>query len=400
MYQRDVEMYIKRYLETQKILILVGARQVWKTTLLKKYYEIYKNNWLQSFFINLERPNYLELLNQDPENIFTIIGKDAWKKYIFIDEIQKLDDPTTFLKYLYDEYSSNNWDLKLIVTGSSAFYIDKKFKDSLAWRKHLLELYSLSFHEFLLFKGKQNFSQYIGEKIPLIVKTDIEQLAYEYMLYGWYPEVVKLKRNDDKKELLHELTNSYIKKDIADAWLEYENIYFQLLAILSEQIWELVNYNELANTLNVDQKTVKSYITTMRKSFHIAFISPYFKNKRKEITKMPKIYYYDLWIRNAMLNSFESIPLRLWDKWWILENYFFRTLLYKYSLDDIKFWRNNNKKEVDFVVDKNAWEVKYNIKKFSSSKYKVFESEYPNITLRGVDLWNILEEKVSELQTS
>lgn len=397
MLDRSIESSIQRYLSSHKILILVWARQVGKTTLLRKYYQQYVNDGKQAFFLNLERPQYLDLLNQDPENLFSIIGRSEEKKYVFIDEIQKMKDPSIFLKYLYDEYSQHTGSLKLIVTWSSAFYIDQKFKDSLAGRKNLLTLYSLSFTEFLVFKQRSELSQYIGtgDDIPLIVKTELEQLAQEYMVYGWYPEVALQSRYQDKEDLLKELTNSYIKKDIQDARLEYEYIYFQLMAILASQVWNLVNYHELANTLNdIDESTVKAYITIMRKSFHIWFISPFFSNKRKEISKMPKVYYYDMGIRNSMLNDFSPIPLRLVDNGWLLENFFFRLLLESKQLDEINFWRNNNKNEVDFVVWDQAREIKNNLKKFSLKKYRVFTALYPEITLQWVDLSIAIQLKI------
>lgn len=392
MYSRDIETQIKKYLNSEKILILTWARQVWKTTLLKKYYELSREEWKQSFFLNLERPQYLDLLNKDPENIFSITGKTTETLHVFIDEIQKLDDPTTFLKYLYDEYSTRGV-LKLFVTWSSAFYIDKKFKDSLAWRKHLLHLYSLSFQEFLVFKQKPELLWYIGHSIPLIIKTELEQLAYEYIVYGGYPEVVLQMNFEDKKELLYELTNSYIKKDIKDARLKYEHIYFQLMKLMASQVWNLVNYHELSRTLDgIEVPTVKDYMTVMRKSFHVAFISPFFNNKRKEITKMPKVYFYDTGIKNAIMNNFDPFPLRLWnERWWLLENFFFRLLLASRPLDAIHFRRNNNKNEVDFVVWEKAREVKSNLKKFSLNKYKVFTAQYPQIDLEWVDLQKMLE---------
>lgn len=125
----------------------------------------------------------------------------------------------------------------------------------------------------------------------------------------------------------------------------------------------------------------------MKKSFHIATISPFYNNIRKELTKMPKIYFYDLWLRNYFLNNFESFELRL-DKWELLENLVFRNLLNNFSNFDIKFWRTQNKNEVDFIIEKTkkAYEVKINLERFQEQKYKLFKENYNDFNLEVIDL--------------
>lgn len=132
MYERNIEKQIKKNINSDKILLLIWARQVWKTTILRKLKEELEAKQKEVFFINLENPEFLDLLNSHPENLFKIIWKTKNKKFVFIDEVQYLQNPSNFLKYIYDEYKQ---EIKLIVTWSSAFYIDKNFKDSLAGRK-------------------------------------------------------------------------------------------------------------------------------------------------------------------------------------------------------------------------------------------------------------------------
>ena len=391
MIEREIEKNIVDNMFNDKILLILWARQVWKTTILKKLENDLREEWKNTFYINLEDPFFLEKLNKHPKNIFEIIWTWNIKKYVFIDEIQMLDNPSNFLKLLYDDYRNN---LKLIVSWSSAFYIDKKFNDSLAGRKKIFYVYTLNFKEFLVFKNKKELAKELEkEKILDFYKKDIFIYYKEYITYWWYPELVLLDDIKDKKEYLKNIANSYIKKDIREANIEYVEKYYFILKILSNQVWNLLNMNEIANTINLPVSTVERYIYIMRKSFHIALIRPFFeRNIRKELTKMPKIYFFDLWLRNYFINNFENIDIRL-DKGELLENLVFKNLLVKYDFEEIKFWRTQNKNEVDFVIeeDKKAYEVKFNKKQFNERKYKLFKKTYPEYDLECIDFEDSLD---------
>lgn len=386
MYKRTIEGEINKNLDNNKILLLLWARQVWKTTILKKIEKHLKEDKNETFFINLEDSFFLEKLNNHPKNLFEIIWIGRNKKYVFIDEIQMLDNPSNFLKLLYDEHRDN---LKLIVSWSSAFYIDKKFNDSLAGRKRIFNIFTLSFNEFLLFKKRDDLLNELNKKnLVDYYKQDILNYYKEYITYWWYPELVLMDKLEDKKEYLKSIVNSYIKKDILEAHIEYSDKYYFILKILSSQVWNLLNINEIANTIDLPAVTVEKYVYIMKKSFHIATIRPFFeKNIRKELTKMPKVYFFDLWLRNYLINNFENIDIRL-DKWELLENVVFKQLLMKYDFEDIKFWRTQNKNEVDFILerDKKAYEVKVNLERFQEKKYKLFKETYSDFTLEAIDL--------------
>ncbi len=384
MFNRLIEKEIIKYVDNDKILLLLWARQIWKTSIIKNLKSKFDSEWLFTNYINLENPDFLNLLNEHPENIFKIVWKSDIKKYIFIDEIQYLKDPSNFLKYIFDEYK---WNIKLIVSWSSDFYIDKNFKDSLAGRKKIFYINTLNFEEFLIFKWKQHFIKYLNDKsIPLIEKNDLDNYYNEYIIYWWYPDVVLEDDFEEKRNLLEEIWLSYIKKDILEAGVEYEEKYYFILKILSSQIWSLLNLNEISNTINLNAITVEKYIYIMKKSFHIATISPFYNNIRKELTKMQKIYFYDLWLRNYFLNNFEAFDYRI-DKWSLFENLVFKNLLNTYKITDLKFWRTQNKNEVDFIIekDKKAYEVKVQKDKFDIKKYKLFLENYPEFTLDVID---------------
>jgi len=381
---RDIVDQALRYLDTDYIMIFVGARQSGKTTILRHLYTNLLRENKVAFFINLEDIDYLTVLNESPKNLFSIIGKEFNQKItVFIDEIQYLNNPTNFLKFFYDEYKNK---IKLIVSGSSAFYIDIKFKDSLAGRKRIFHVYPLSFSELLVFKDRHNLWDKFKKKVKLgnfsLVDFNVieqrELLIYfdEYLRFGGYPRVVLENDTEEKIEILKDLSDSFIKKDIIEAKINYPEKFFQLLRLLSSQIGNQLNKYELANTLGLSTSAIDNYLYLMLKSYHIALISPFHANLRKELTKQKKIYYYDIGLRNLFCRNFDIVDLRM-DKGQLFENFVFRGLLEFVPLENIKFWRTQNRNEVDFIVDeKYAFEVKYNISTVLLSKYKLFLNSY------------------------
>lgn len=388
---RDIVNKALKYINSEYILIFTGARQSGKTTILRHLYKNIKKN-RKAWFFNLEDLDYLSLLNESPKNLLSITGSEFNEKItVFIDEIQYLNNPTNFLKYFFDEYKDK---IKLIVSGSSAFYIDKKFKDSLAGRKRIFNVYPLSFSEFLFFKEQQELWTKFHQNVSLenfgldnfnkIEQRQLKIYLDEYFRFGGYPEVVLESDFDNKIEILRDLGESYVKKDVLESKVSYPEKYFQLLKILSAQAGNLVNKHELANTLGLSTSAIDNYLYIMLKSFHLTLINPYYANIRKELTKQKKVYYYDLGLRNLFLRNFDIIDLRP-DKGQLFENFIFRELLEFVRLDDIKFWRTQNKNEVDFIVDdKYAFEVKYNINTVSLSKYKLFMNSYNDIKFNFV----------------
>jgi len=382
---RDVSLTAENYLKNNEILLFIGPRQAGKTTILRQLQSYLKKNNENVYFLNLEDPDYLDLLNKSPKNLFKIFTIDLNKRtFVLVDEAQYLKNPSNFLKYFYDEYGGK---IKILVSGSSVFYIDKKFKDSLAGRKKIFYVRTLSLQEFLRFKNEEELARIVSEKKEpaLQEKEKINFYFREYLTYGGYPRVV-LAPIEEKADTLREIAYSYIKKDIYEANVRQDEIFYKLLKILAGQIGNLVNASELALTLGVSKTTIDNYLYIMRKSFHIHLISPFHKNIRKELTKMPKVYFADLGLRNFFTDNFKSFEVRE-DKGVLLENGFFRQLLEEYDEDNIKFWRTIQKNEIDFVVtEKKAYEVKVNPEQFKKSNYQVFSENYPTIDFSIVTL--------------
>ncbi|HPR18153.1 MAG TPA: ATP-binding protein [Candidatus Cloacimonadota bacterium] len=393
MKRRSLFKKLYEHLDKRQITLLLGARQTGKTTLLKQLYNELLSQKKQASFISLEDHEILNLLNTHPRNLFNVIPpfNENEKAFVFIDEIQYLVDPTNFLKYHYDLSGSN---LKMVVSGSSAFYIDAKFKDSLAGRKRIFQLPTLSLEEFLIFKDKDTLAPYLNcGKIPEIYLQEMYKQLNEYLLFGGYPAVVLENDLLEKKLILKDLVESYIKKDIEESNLKTPKIYYDILKMLAANSG-LFNANNFANHLHISQTSVILYVTLMKSSFHITEIRPYHRNSTKELRKMPKIYLNDLGLRNYLLNNFEPIATRE-DRGDLLENFVFRRFYDMYEPDEIKFWRTQKKQEVDFIIqDSKAYEVKFTDQNFKLEKYKFFTENYPEIPLNLIHFGNVLKVKL------
>lgn len=371
--------------DNNRIALLLGPRQVGKTTLLYVLKTRQESKDISCYFYTLEDPDILTLLNQHPDNIFKLVPKDT-KLTLFLDEIQYLDAPSRFLKYIYDSYKGQ---IKLVVTGSSAFYIDQKFTDSLAGRKEIFRLYPFTFLEYLRAKEEADLASCISQQqqypfqkrvFLLAQKNQLQGYLSDYFTFGGYPDVVLADTQETQKKYLRELRDSFLKKDFLDAKIKYEDKAVSLLKILAAQVGQLVNTQNLSNQLDLSHDAIQNYLYIFQKSFIISLVRPFYRNIKKELTKMPKVYFYDTGFLNSMLNQFEPLELRL-NSGGIFENMVFQSLL-QYDMDSIRFWRTSGKNEVDFILDeKVALECKLNAKSFNPAKYKLFQAGYPNISL-------------------
>ncbi len=388
MLRRKKQLIIAKHFSKKEFTVLIGPRQIGKSTMLKQMFEDLLNKGETAYFLNLDRKDILDELNINPENLFKICPLLPDKKItVFIDEIQYLDDATTFLKLLFDEYSNR---LKIVATGSSAFYIDKQFKDSLVGRKKIFQMGTLDFEEFLHFKGRNDLVSEIGLlKFKKKTKSIHENLLWaymdEFMNYGGYPAVVLENNIDDKIELLREIRDSYIKRDLLESGVSDETKFYRMLMLLASQSGNMLNVNEISNTLRITNATVENYLYVLQKCFHITLVKPFYNNLRKELTKMPKVYINDIGLRNILINYFAPIEQRA-DKGLVLENFCFRVLLERYEQDQIKYWRTADGNEVDFIIETQylkgfAVEVKFNELEAKLPKYKKFIENYPDFPL-------------------
>ena len=388
MVQRKKYDIISKHISQKEFTILIGARQIGKSTLLKQLYKELNEKNNTSYFLNLDRKNILDELNQNPENIFKLCPPIPNERIIvFIDEIQYLDDATNFLKLLYDEHADK---IKIVATGSSAFYIDKQFNDSLSGRKKIFQMGTLDFEEFLQFKGRTDLVKEISQlktkkKEKSIVENELWAYLDEYVNYGGYPAVVLENNIEEKLEKLRDIRDSYIKRDILESGVNDESKFYRMLMLLASQSGSLLNINEISNTLRISNATVENYLYILQKCFHVTLVKPFYNNLRKELTKMPKVYINDIGLRNILVNYFNPIEQRA-DKGEILESLVFRILNEKYSSDQVKYWRTADGNEVDFIIETSylkgfAVEVKFSEREAKMSKYNKFIQNYPNFPL-------------------
>ncbi len=377
-YYRKIIDRIKPFIDDNEILVIHGARQVGKTTLLHYLINniiIKNNNQKNILYLDLEDFELLELCNNGIQNVINFLkgkGCDFNKKiYLLIDEIQYLNNPSSFLKLFFDKYQSK---IKLIVSGSSSFAIKSKFKDSLVGRIIDFELFGLDFEEFLLFKDKKYF---FTKDLPEQIHNELRTLYEEFLYTGSYPGIV-LENEIEKKEIkLKQIINTYIRKDIRDiSNIKNLNKFNQLIRFLSSQSGNLLNISELSNSLGLAKQTIEEYLFILENTYIIKLIYPFHKNIRSELTKMPKIYFEDTGIMNLL--NFKTLPKVITGN--MLENSVFSQLRKIFNIDDLFFWRTNQGQEIDFIIEnKNniaPIEIKINFLNKYVSPLRYFKEKY------------------------
>ena len=370
--QRKVINKIKLFLGKKTIIVLHGSRQVGKTSIM----HLIKNYLVQEkkiktdniFYFDLEDFVFLDLCNSGVEKTIQYLKERGVrtndKIYLFIDEIQYLDNPSSFLKLFHDHWGDK---IKLIVSGSSSFDIKNKFKDSLVGRTMDFEVFALDFEEFLLFKNKKINTDSSSE----IIIAELRDLYKEYIFYGGYPAIVLENNIEIKSHLLKQIINTYIKKDIRDlANIREINKFNQLIKVLASQSGNLLNVSELSGTLKLTQKTVEEYLFILENTYIIRRVYPFYKNIRSELTKMPKIYFEDNGLMNLLANKkfLERVDGQLF------ENSVYSELRKNLDIENINFWRTNTGQEVDFIITEKRIipvevKLKFFNKKLSSLKY-------------------------------
>ena len=342
---------MNRFLRTKDILVLQGARQTGKTTLLKMLMAALKDKKevpeQNIVYFDLEDMSLLELCDQGAAGTVAYLEGLGYRKdkrlYFFIDEIQYLTNPSNFLKILHDHYPG----IKVIVSGSSSFDIRKKFKDSLVGRTVHFELFPLDFDEFLDFKGcPYNLLDKRSLRLEIVQKK-LRALFEEYLLYGAYPRIVLEKSVADKEVYLKQILDTYVRKDVRD-FIHIRNVqrFNHLLRVLADSAGRQLNVSELSNTLGTARQTIEDYLFILEQTYIIRRVYPFFSNARAEVTKMPKLFFEDTGLRNLLRYGtfIHKVDGHLF------ENGVYTLLNKNISHDGIRYWRTKQKQEIDFVV--------------------------------------------------
>ncbi len=373
--------YIKRavldnfgsYLKPNKVLILLGARRVGKTQLIKKYIESSNEKVLQ---LNGEDLNNARLLEERTLENYTRLLQNI--KLLVIDEAQAIQDIGLILKFIIDNIEG----IKVIATGSSMFDLANKLGEPLVGRKNTLFLYPLSQIEFSAY---ENYIQ----------TTENQETR---LIFGGYPELTHYQSWEEKQTYLREIVSSYLLKDIlVFDGIKNSNKIYDLLRLIALQIGKEVSLQELGNQLQMSKNTVERYLDLLTKVFILFKIEGFSRNLRKEITKTSRWYFYDNGIRNAIINNYNSIQNRtdIGDLW---ENYLASERIKKQEYQKIfrknYFWRTYDRQELDWLEEDaeklSAFEFKWNENKKSKIP-TAFAKAYPEADFEVINKKNYLD---------
>lgn len=376
---------LKRIAAPGKIVIILGARQVGKTTLLDSIRQKLEEKGGKVLYLNCDVEEERAVINTTSRTALQrLIGNSD---YLFIDEVQRLDNPGLTLKVIYDNFKN----LKTVATGSSGFDLRNKVSDALTGRYLDFILHPLSFLEaFATFDVSPN---------EVLRKKQADTLLEDILLYGLYPEVYQTAGRKDKALYLEKIVESYLFKDIlAFQKVRYSQAIKDLTRALAYQIGAEVNENELASRLKIDRKTVVNYLDLLEQSFVIVRLFPFSKNPRREIGKKYKIYFADLGVRNVLIGDFNPARVRddlgaLWENFLIVE----RMKAYANRGESVRnyFWRTYGGAEVDYLekplAEKEmlAFEIKY-VQEVLSRGAKVFSETY-GMPVRLINKENYLD---------
>lgn len=389
--KRQIIDEIEQYLFIDSILVLHGARQVGKTFIMRYLMTFLKDKKEVVYYIDLEDSRFQTKLDEGVDAFMGLLKDEGLltdkKLFVFIDEIQYLKNPSSFLKLIADHHK----EIKLIVSGSSSFDIKNKFKNSLVGRTINFEIFPLSFREFLTFK---NYNA-IPDKIHTSIKiNELAGLFNEYVIFGGYPAVVLEPSIKIKEKLLQQIIDTYIKKDISELGNITEIDKFnKLVKVLASQSGQMLNVTELANTCDISKQTIEKYLFILENTYIIKLVRPYSRNLRSELFKTPKIYFYDTGL--AQMLWLKSLPKEIIGH--IFETSIFSELTKKYSRANIYYWRTMDKKEIDFVLEiKNdilPIEAKLNFGQFNKTAVNYFISHYKLKNYKIAGLKGVLKDE-------
>lgn len=370
--ERTIEDQVIKSLVPQKVVILLGPRRVGKTVLIKQIIDQLQESHL---LLNGEDFAVVEMLSRRSVQHYKNLLGD--KRVLLIDEAQKIPEIGKVLKLMVDEIEG----IRILVTGSSAFDIDKYTGEPLTGRKKTFNLFPLSEGEY---------DQ---------IETPVEKIdnLRERLVYGNYPELIHFKDKEDKSDYLREIVNSYLLKDI----LVYENIknsdkILNLLRLIAFQIGGEISYQELGQQLSMSRNTVEKYLDLLSKVYVIHKLGGFSRNLRKEITKSSKWYFYDNGLRNLIIANFNPIELRndvgeLWENYVISERLKFQK--YNRMIVNNYFWRTYDQQEIDWVEEREGnlfgYEFKWNPKR-KGKKPKGWGKAYPEAEFEVIHSENYL----------
>ena len=357
MIKRQLQEKIEARMFAGKAIIVIGARQVGKSTLFKM---IIDKQDLPTLQLNCDEPETRDMLsNTNIANLRLLIANN---RIVVIDEAQRVENIGMTLILITDNFP----DIQLLVTGSSSFELQDKLNEPLTGRKFEYHLFPISTAEILNSQGLLRVNQTLEQRL----------------IFGSYPDIIT--HSEDAKELLTNLSGSYLYKDLLSLdSVRRPALLGKILTALALQVCSEVSYNELAQTVGTDNKTVEKYIDLLEKCYIIFKLNGFSRNLRTEHKKSKKIYFYDNGIRNAILNNFAPLSLRqdtgaLWENFIISERIKYNQYSGKYV--NCYFWRTTTQQEIDYIEECDGqfslFEMKWNPRRGSTKFPASFENIY------------------------
>ena len=377
--ERDLKAVLDSKIGKGKVLLLIGPRQVGKTTLLKNILTSISSEKKVQFW-NCDESDVRQFLSEaNSAKLKSFVGNSD---FIVIDEAQRVKDIGLTIKLLHDSFPN----VQLAVTGSSSLDLSNSINEPLTGRKFEYNLFPFSTNELV------NHTSMLEEM----------RLLKNRLVYGFYPDVVN--NPGEEKEILTNIVNSYLYKDLFEFQdIRKSSVIEKLVQALALQVGSEVSFNELGNLLGIDTVTVQRYVDLLEKAYVIFHIRSFSRNVRNELKKSIKIYFYDNGVRNSVISNFSPVELRsdigaLWENFLISEK--IKNNAYHNKHAKYYFWRTTQKQEIDFIeeVDQNlfAYEFKYNPKKVNSKCPVTFSNNYPNVPFEVITSENYMDFVVHE----
>ncbi|MFT4250629.1 MAG: ATP-binding protein [Candidatus Woesearchaeota archaeon] len=332
--KRELQEQLQKTLDYKEITAVLGPRQAGKTTIIQ---ELLKNK--EANHLTLENPQTLALFENNIQDFIDVQVQPH--KYVFIDEIQYSKESGKKLKLIHDTTKT-----KILISGSSAAEIALQSNKYLVGRVLLYELLPFSFSEYLRANNKTLYEvhkkQTYGEEIAQQLHKHLE----EFVIYGGYPRAVLTK---EKQEILRSIYQTYILREVKEILgIQEEQEIHKLIQILALQAGKELNKTTIAQEIGYGVNKLETYLLLLEKTYVTKRITPYYTNKKKELIKIPKIYFYDNGFRNQAINNYSKTRV---DKGELYENYVLQELLK--ARKQPKFWQSKAKAEVDFILEEN-----------------------------------------------
>jgi len=377
--ERDLKAVLDSKIGKGKVLLLIGPRQVGKTTLLKNILTSVSSEKKVQFW-NCDESDVRQFLSEaNSAKLKSFVGNSD---FIVIDEAQRVKDIGLTIKLLHDSFPN----VQLAVTGSSSLDLSNSINEPLTGRKFEYNLFPFSTNELV------NHTSMLEEM----------RLLKNRLVYGFYPDVVN--NPGEEKEILTNIVNSYLYKDVFEFQdIRKSSVIEKLVQALALQVGSEVSFNELGNLLGIDTVTVQRYVDLLEKAYVIFHIRSFSRNVRNELKKSIKIYFYDNGVRNSVISNFSPIELRsdigaLWENFLISER--IKNNAYHNKHAKYYFWRTTQKQEIDFIEEDEqnlfAYEFKYNLKKANSKCPLTFSNNYPNVPFDVITSENYMDFVVNK----